>query len=487
MQPTPRPSVPILPQGLTAQARCASAAVLHWHASVDPLAWEIERRATTGTDTAWHRVGCIPGRCRRYESTGMLGGGGRSWEHRVRALQRRDDPAAAGPWQEVAAVVLPDSPGGPRGTLLVSPTPQAPRNISGSFVSLRDGSLLYAYTASANAEDNAPSWIEAMALTPEGRWETRGTLFDRSPAWSCVSRPSFARLRDGAILATYSVGRAIVDRPHDAATSHFLHRTVARHSRDDGRSWSEARIISDDRFAYEMGNSNGTRTLVLASGRIITNVHCCKPPVLAAYDPFQGTNVFNEVMGTYLLLSDDHGRSWRRVPEDQDQFFFTADDPYGRKRIGFWEIAMVEDAPDQLLMYGRNASGFLYETRSTDGGQTWSPLARTDIPYPIAPPNLTMIPGTRTMVLLANPHVSYTGTFDGGYRSILATHASDDRGASWYGYRELEYDGDTGEDFWSLYSYPDFLWHQDRLHVVYSRRFTTLYHTALTPAQLTGG
>ncbi len=82
--------------------------------------------------------------------------------------------------------------------------------------------------------------------------------------------------------------------------------------------------------------------------------------------------------------------------------------------------------------------------------------------------------------------MSYGSTFDGGKRSVLATQCSDDAGASWYGYRELEYDGITDDQFWSLYAYPDFIWHRGELHIVYSRKFHDLHYQVLTPQQLTG-
>jgi hypothetical protein len=466
---------------LTSTALCPSAAVLVWDfAGIAPEAFEIERCAESGDDRQWRRIGRVPGGSRRYESVGMLGGDGRAWRHRLRPVTG----AAVGAWTESPPVRLPDSPGGPRGTCLVAPSASAPRNISGSFVKLANGELLYAWTASANLEDNAPSWLPAIALTPEGRWEDRGVLFPMHGEWTCVSRPSLLRMRDGGILATYSVGRAKVKGAHDGASSHFLHRTVARISRDEARTWSEERVISDGIYDYEMGNSNGMRNLELSNGRLLTNVHVCKPPVLAAHDPYGGKDIFNEVMGTYLLLSDDRGGSWQRVPARADEFFFTADDPYGRKRIGFWEIAAVEHAPGQLLMHARNASGWLYETRSTDYGSTWSEPRRSDIAYPIAPPNLTLIPGTGTIVLLSNPHVSYDSHFSGGHRDVLALQLSDDGGRTWYGYRELEYDGVTEDGFWSKYSYPDFIWDGDELHIIYSRKFKELYHQQFAKAEL---
>jgi hypothetical protein len=476
----PAPLAPCVILWAQAQPLCASGCALAWRCDASPDAFEIERRAEFGADRAWRRIGRVPGPARRYESVGMLGAPGRSWSHRVRA----HSGDAAGAWREIAPVALPASPGGPRGRLIVSPTAAAPRNISGSFFDQPDGSLIFGYTASANLEDNAPSWIERIALRPDGGWEPRGTLFARHDRWSCISRPSFTRLPDRGLLATYSIGRATVERPNDGAHAHFLHRAVARISHDHGRTWTPEQVIGDDRYDYEMGNSNGTRTMVLSNGRVLTNVHVCKPGPLSHADPFQGRDIFNEVMGTYLLLSDDGARTWRRVPERVDEFFFTADDPYGRRRIGFWEIAVVEHDPGQLLMYARTASGWLYETRSNDYGSTWTTPRRSDIAYPIAPPNLTRVPGTSTIVLLSNPHVTYDSHFSGGPRSVLALHCSDDGGRTWHGYRELEFDGDLGDGFWSLYSYPDFAWRGDTLHIVYARTFTHLYHQSVTKAEL---
>ena len=102
---------------------------------------------------------------------------------------------------------LPQSPGGPRGKLIVPSAPPAVRNISGSFIARENGELLYAWTASENEWDYSRSWIDCLALLPDGKWEPRGTMFPSRPDWPCVSRPSFVTMADGRVLTTYSIGR----------------------------------------------------------------------------------------------------------------------------------------------------------------------------------------------------------------------------------------------------------------------------------------
>lgn len=71
------------------------------------------------------------------------------------------------------------------------------------------------------------------------------------------------------------------------------------------------------------------------------------------------------------LLSDDGGQAWRRSGE------ITVDTPRG-----VMEVQIVETAPNRLFALFRTKGGFLYQTGSEDGGQTWSP----SVPSPLTAP-----------------------------------------------------------------------------------------------------
>jgi hypothetical protein len=215
---------------LSAKPLCSSAFLLTWeYNGTRHESFEIERKALFGEDQKWHRVGSVPANARRYESVGLPGGGKRAWQHRVRAKAGEKD----GPWSDLDSMMLPEPPGGPRGKLIVSSTAEALRNISGSFVKLGNGDLLYIYTASSNFEDYAKSWLPAMALTNNGNWDDRGIMFPSRNDWPIISRPSLVRMTNGQIAITYCISKPKVADANDGSPVNFILRTVFRTSSDD--------------------------------------------------------------------------------------------------------------------------------------------------------------------------------------------------------------------------------------------------------------
>jgi len=100
--------------------------------------------------------------------------------------------------------------------------------------------------------------------------------------------------------------------------------------------------------------------------------------------------------------------------------------------------------------------------RSADGGDTWSPPARTPLANPSAPARLERIPGTDALVVLRNLDVDPASGWHGGPRVRLASQVSRDDGRSWSAPRVLEC---TGDGAW--YDYPAAFWTGDVLHVAY--------------------
>jgi len=77
------------------------------------------------------------------------------------------------------------------------------------------------------------------------------------------------------------------------------------------------------------------------------------------------------------LLSDDGGRTWRRSDE------ISVDTPRG-----VMEMQIAEVEPDHLFCLFRNTSGYLCQTQSEDGGETWSKPERSPLPSPESMPRM---------------------------------------------------------------------------------------------------
>jgi len=114
----------------------------------------------------------------------------------------------------------------------------------------------------------------------------------------------------------------------------------ARYTDDSGATWSEIEEVC----APEGPRTNG---IVLSNGDLAIGIHSRE--TCAA-----------------LLKSSDHGGTWRRCGR------IVA--PHGHT-----EPTLVELKDGTLLMYLRNSSGYIWQTRSSDQGQTWSEPEQTRI------------------------------------------------------------------------------------------------------------
>lgn len=95
----------------------------------------------------------------------------------------------------------------------------------------------------------------------------------------------------------------------------------------------------------------------LESGRILAAGDFLDP---ARADPGKGSWEGQHFTGV-CMISDDSGQTWRRSGE------IAVDTPRG-----VMEPRIVEVAPDRLLCLFRTKGGYLYQTTSDDGGETWS-------------------------------------------------------------------------------------------------------------------
>lgn len=91
------------------------------------------------------------------------------------------------------------------------------------------------------------------------------------------------------------------------------------------------------------------------------------------------------------LISEDEGKSWKICGR------------IGRKGRRFVEPMLVELSDGTLVMYLRTNEPWLYESRSTDGGEHWSEGVRTEIPSAVTKVCL-LRDQAGTIYLLHNPN-----------------------------------------------------------------------------------
>ena len=351
--------------------------------------------------------------------------------------------------------------------VIVAHSKDASRNGEASVIELRDGSLLLMYGAHEKSGDWDRGEIRQIrSRDGGGTWSAPETVF--RDGQRSLFQVAFARLGNGELGLTHTS----LANGRDAFK-------VFRRSTDEGRTWSAPLKISDDSHEYTTGPWD--KLYVLASGRVIALLHCnMKPDAKKQGGP----------LGVYTVFSDDHGQTWKRSPAGE--VLHVADNPHKKHEWGFWEPSLVETAPGRVLMLGRTTTGWLWESRSQDNGTTWNEPVQSSIPNPVAPPVLTRIPDSDTLVLIQNPEVNITQSWHGGERVALAFRTSRDQGRTWSAATDIYRSPNTG--LWV--DYPAVRWIEGRLHLVWRHIHranptsglggTSLYHHVLPRASFEG-
>ena len=287
-------------------------------------------------------------------------------------------------------------------TVVAPATAENPRNSEAAIIPLSDGRLLLAWTEfyAGSGADHGPARIVGRVSKDAGRtWGDKFTLVENDGGCN-VMEVNFLRLRDGRIALFHC----------QKNSENVDCRVMMRTSSDEGLTWSAAHQISP--AAKYTGLTNG-RSLRLRSGRIL----------LEAWE--------NE--DSYCYLSDDDGASWRESARV-------------RPEKGCWEPACVELKDGRVLMLMRTGMGGQYESFSSDGGETWSPPAPTELEGTAAPVSLSRTPGPGYLLAIWNHNPG------GSARNPLTCALSRDEGQTWTQFRNLE---EASGDAWA---YPAVTW-----------------------------
>jgi predicted neuraminidase len=217
---------------------------------------------------------------------------------------------------------------------------------------------------------------------------------------------------------------------------------LVRTSSDAGRTWSEARKLPDG-ILGPIKN----KPVRLADGTIIAPGSTETP---------QSPSTWR----VHFERSRDEGATWSvsRPPASADGTPIDAIQP-----------SILTHGGGRLQAVGRTRSGRLFDTWSTDAGQTWTPVALLDLPNPNA--------GTDAVTLKDGRHLLvYNHTSKG--RTPLNVALTRD-GKTWEAVHVLE--REPGE-----YSYPAIIQTADGLvHITYTWKRERIKHVVLDPAKLT--
>ncbi len=302
-----------------------------------------------------------------------------------------------------------------------------PRNSEGSFVTLKDGRILFAYSryrGKHDWSDHATADIAARISVDGGRtWSTDDRILVPNEGSCNVMSASLLRLQDGRIALFYA-------RKNSFKDCHLYMRT----SMDETESWS-APVLCIPAPGYFVVNND--RVIHTSAGRLV---------VPAAYHRAKlDTDDMNaasfDARGIAVcFLSDDHGQTWH---ESQDWLAFP-----GKCPSGLQEPGVIERKDGRLYAWCRTAAGCQYETESTDAGETWAVPRPSSFRSPCSPLSIKRNPTTGHVLAVWNDHSRLRRSTDGessyGGRTPLTMAISKDDGSTWQAAVDVENDPGHG-------------------------------------------
>ena len=279
------------------------------------------------------------------------------------------------------AVPVPSS----RTVLELPPSPGNARNSEGSFITLKDGRILFVYShfVTDAFDDHAKAVLAMRTSADDGETWSGDTLLatpGEDKAMNVMS-VSLLRLGNGDIGFFYGLRNSW----HDV-------RTQLRRSADDGRTWSSPVVCMPASEYYVVNND---RIIRLSSGRLLIPA--------ALHRKLNDTNDESALDWRGIasfFLSDDDGRTWREAAQ-------TCTLPSPHTTAGLQETGVVEMANGVLWGYARTDLGRQYEFFSSDGGNTWSVPQPSRFSSPVSPLSMKRLPGSKQLLAIWNPIPNY--------------------------------------------------------------------------------
>lgn len=318
-------------------------------------------------------------------------------------------------------------------SFIAESTTEHPRNSEGDIVVLRDGTLFAAWSQFyGGAEDHAAARIVAVKSTDGGSTWSQPVTIQENQGKANVMSVSLLRSASGDVLFFYLIKNSLSDL-----------KAYVRRSTDDTQTWSEPVLITPEPGYHVMNNA---RIIQLKTGRLLAPVSTCGT-VFGKDDPFR----------TVVYRSDDDGKTWQRGTT-----FLTA------PKRGAMEPGLIEMKDGRVMQIIRTQTGYIWNSLSSDGGDTWSEAKQWNIEAPEAPTTITRIPSTGDWLMILNPTVEWKnpektvlGTNHGGARTPLAAMISHDEGQTWSKPRNIESDPTL------TFAYTSITPHQNRVLLSY--------------------
>jgi hypothetical protein len=194
---------------------------------------------------------------------------------------------------------------------------------------------------------------------------------------------------------------------------------------------ADARAVTGLHRVWRGYNGSQMEYQQLPDGRILVPFGSMQPHARAV--PPTGRHV------TIALRSDDAGETWQ---ETGARLVAPCYPGFNGNNEGACEPTLEPLRDGRLWMLLRTQAGFLYETFSTDRGQSWSPATASRFHTSTGPANLLRHRNGWLVVAWNNCELPLRHQGQGVYggRDALHIAVSDDDGRTWRGFREIYLD-----------------------------------------------
>lgn len=294
--------------------------------------------------------------------------------------------------------------------LKLEPNRSNPRNSEGSFLTLKNGNILFVYThyTAGQGGDHDPAHLASRISKDGGRtWSDQDERVLDNEGEMNVMSVSLLQL-DNEEIAMFYLRKNTTD---DCLP-------YVRFSRDEGKSWSPAVPCITDKSGYFVLNND--RVIQLENGRLLMAVAWHKN---LNTDRSGNGNLFS-------YYSDDHGRTWK-----------ASDEVSAPRDVLTQEPGLVELKNGQIMMFIRATNGRQMVSYSGDKGVTWSSAVPYVLNSPLSPASIERIPTTGDLLAVWNN--STTDALKASdARTPLTVAISKDDGQSWQNLKNIEIDPD---------------------------------------------
>ena len=293
----------------------------------------------------------------------------------------------------------------------LAPGADNPRNSEGSFITLKDGRILFVYSryTGKSSSDHAPAYLAGRYSADGGKtWSANDVMIVAQEGDMNVMSVSLLRLHNGTIALFYLRKNSTVDCI-----------PVVRFSTDEAQTWSAPVDCITDQKGYFVLNND--RVIQLADGRLMMAV----ARHTTASDPkWSGTGAL------FAYYSDDNGKTWTSGKQVATPAGIVTQEP-----------GLVALKDGRVMMFIRASGGTQYVTYSGDRGATWSRAEPYNLNSPLSPATIERIPSTGDLLAVWNNNDGSDPAIK-DKRTPLTVALSKDDGRSWTHITNLEADPD---------------------------------------------